>query len=133
MSDGASESFDPRIDLAVQRTELAEDRTLLAWVRTNLGLMGAGVAFDKGVRYFHEARLASGAAWVRSGHVVGISFTAASTLLLAIVVWNYLRSVRTLAGMGRRKPPRATPAFVAAVLVVVLGCGVLTILIISNS
>jgi uncharacterized membrane protein YidH (DUF202 family) len=34
----AERDSDPRVDLAVQRTELAEDRTLLAGIRTTIGL-----------------------------------------------------------------------------------------------
>jgi uncharacterized membrane protein YidH (DUF202 family) len=40
----AEQDADPRVDLAVLRSELAEDRTLLAWLRTALALIGAGVA-----------------------------------------------------------------------------------------
>ena len=64
----AERKVDPRVDLAVQRTELAFDRTLLAWVRTVIGLIGAGVALDKGLELLHEARLVSGKAWTRSAH-----------------------------------------------------------------
>jgi Protein of unknown function, DUF481/Domain of unknown function (DUF202) len=46
----AEQDADPRVDLAVLRSELAEDRTLLAWLRIALALIGAGVAFDKGTQ-----------------------------------------------------------------------------------
>jgi len=64
---------DPRVDLAVQRTQFASDRTPLSWIHTALGLMAAGVAFDKGARFLHEARLGDGTAWVRTGHLVGLA------------------------------------------------------------
>jgi uncharacterized membrane protein YidH (DUF202 family) len=59
----AERSADPHVDLAVQRTQLACDRTLLAWIRTSFALITAGVAFDKGAQWLHEARLAAGTAW----------------------------------------------------------------------
>lgn len=37
---------DPRVDVAVTRTEVVWDRTLPAWPRTAIALMGAAVAFD---------------------------------------------------------------------------------------
>jgi uncharacterized membrane protein YidH (DUF202 family) len=92
------QEIDPRIDLAVQRTELAWDRTLLAWIRTALSLMASGVAFDKGTQLMHQARLATGTAWVRSGHFSGLTLTGVSTLLLAIVTWNHMRALVPLRG-----------------------------------
>jgi uncharacterized membrane protein YidH (DUF202 family) len=36
----AEQDADLRVDLAIQRTELTEHRTLLAWVRTSMALIG---------------------------------------------------------------------------------------------
>lgn len=129
---------DPRTDSAAQRTQLAWDRTLLAWIRTAVSLMAAGVAFDKGVLFLHEARVTggrawlNGTAWVHSAHFVGISLTGASTLLLAVVAWNHLSAVRILAGTRHRSPPRVTAASAVAILVVMLGCAVLAVLLMSS-
>ena len=134
----AAQEPDPRIDLAAQRTQLAWDRTLLAWIRTALSLMASGVALDKGIQFLHERRLAAGtawvnqAAWVHGAHIVGISLTAISTLLLAIVAWNHLSGIRELAGTRHRNPPRVTTASVAAVIVVIFGCAVVAVLIMSS-
>jgi uncharacterized membrane protein YidH (DUF202 family) len=73
------DAVDPRFDLAVQRTELALDRTQLAWARTVMALIGAGVALDKGLKYLHEDRVFTGEAWVRNGHLSGLTLTAVST------------------------------------------------------
>ncbi len=124
--------IDPRIDLAVRRTELAMDRTLLAWIRTALALMGAGVAFDKGAQFMHQARLAAGTALVRSGHVAGLSLTGASTLLLVLVTWNHMTSIRAFAEMRDHTPHRMTTAVIAAALVILLGGAVLAILFMTN-
>ena len=132
MANTPNEELDPRIDFAVQRTQLAWDRTLLAWVRTALSLLAAGVAFDKGIKFLHEAREAAGTAWLHSAHVVGLTVASVSTLLLAIVVWHHLRAVRELAGTRHRDPPRVTTASVVGVLVVILGCAVLVVLLMSN-
>ena len=93
-TDFSGREMDPRTDLAVRRTELAEQRTLLAWLRTTIALMGAGVAFDKGAQLYHQIKLASGTAIVRSGHLVGLTLTVTSCLLLIVVLWQYLRAIR---------------------------------------
>jgi putative membrane protein len=128
----AEQDADPRVDLAVQRTELAEDRTLLAWIRTSMALMGTGVAFDKGVQYFHESRLATGTAFVQSGHFMGLSFTLISTLLLVFVLWQHLRTLSVLARIKGVKAPRFPVTAFASVLVIFLGVAILVVLVISN-
>ena len=44
------QAFDPRLDLAVERTSLSLERTQLAWVRTVIGFITAGLAIDKGTQ-----------------------------------------------------------------------------------
>jgi putative membrane protein len=124
---------DPRVDLAVQRTELALDRTQLAWARTVIGLMGAGIAVDKGFKFLHQARVLSGEALVRNGHAMGLTLTAISTLLLAIVSWDYLKNARWLASLKRSPSRRLPSALVVSVMVVVLGGIVFAVLLADPS
>lgn len=127
----AHHDSDPRVDLAVQRTQLACDRTLLAWIRTSFALITAGVAFDKGAQWLHEARIAAGTEWVRTGHLVGLTMTGVSVLLLVLVTWDYLLAIRALARVSHSKPPRVTPALVASAVVIVLGCAGFVLLMVS--
>ena len=115
----AEQDADPRVDLAVQRTELAEDRTILAWVRTSMALMGAGVAFDKGVQLLHASRLAAGTAVVRNGHVMGLSLTVLSTILHVFVLWQHLKKLTVLAQIKGGSSPRFPPTAFASILVTV--------------
>src|ERR1700759_3371266 len=117
----AEQAADPRVDLAVKRTELAWDRTLLAWLRTTSTLIVGGAAFDKGARWLHEARLASGTALVRNSHLVGLAITRASTLLLLFVCWQYWRDVGELAAVRGFTRARIPPALIACGLLILLG------------
>jgi uncharacterized membrane protein YidH (DUF202 family) len=92
--------------------------------------MGAGVAFDKGMQFFHQNRLQEGTAVVR--HIVGLSLTIASVLLLSVVLWEYLKGLSCLAHMKEDIPPRFPPAAVASVLVILLGLALVLVLIISG-
>jgi putative membrane protein len=125
----AEREADPRVDLAVKRTELAWDRTLLSWLRTTSALMAAGVAFDKGAQWLHEARLAAGTAIVRNGHLVGLSLTAAATLLLVFVCWQYWRDRSELAAIRGSRSARVAPALIACALLILLGVAVFLLLI----
>jgi len=125
-------AVDPRVDLAVLRTELAWERTVLAWIRTVIGLMTAGVAFDKGVQLLHQERVLAGTALVRNGHVAGLSLTGISTALLMIVTVQYMRGLHALAGVKSMPSSRMRPAIIASVLVILLGIAVLVVLAMSN-
>jgi uncharacterized membrane protein YidH (DUF202 family) len=120
---------DPRVDLAVMRTELAWDRTLLSWLRTTIALIVAGTAFDKGAQWLHEARLTAGTAFVRNGHLVGLSITAASIVLLAFVCWQYWKDARKLAAISGSRRTRIPAALIACALLIFLGTAVFFLLL----
>ena len=121
---------DPRVDLAVERTELALERTHLAWIRTMFTLITAGLAIDKGVEIIHSQRLASGEAWVKHGHFVGLVLTSASTVLLLAESIQFVRRSRQLAAMKKAKFHFISTGLTLAILVMLLGF-VLTYLILN--
>ncbi len=131
--ESAEPSVDPRVDLAVLRTQLAWDRTLLSWLRSSLALMGAAVVLDKGAQLLHQARVLAGVAVVRNGHLLGLTLTGVSTVLLSVVCWQYGQGVRALARIEGSKPPRVQPALLASLLVVLLGVGVFLVLLLDQS
>ena len=120
----AGKNADPRVELAVMRTELAWDRTLLAWLRTTSALIAAGFAFDRGTKLLHEARLAAGTDLVRSGHLVGLTLTATSTVLLIFVCSQYWRDMTRLERVRCTGRARLTPALLANGLLILLGAAV---------
>lgn len=109
------------------------DRTLLAWVRTDLSLMAGGVAFDKGARLLREDRLKAGTALIHSSHIVGISITVTSTVLIAIAIWIYLRDLRSVADMLQWRHPRIQPSLISAVLAMTLGVLITVALVVTNN
>ena len=135
MQESAEESMkpmsDPRTEMAEARTRLAWDRTLLAWSRSALALITAGVAFDRGTRLLHEARLMQGIAWVHTGHLGGLCLTAVSTVLLIIVTWNHLAVRRETPQTARRGLPLLAPPVIAAGVVIAFG-GVVFVLLFTN-
>ena len=129
----AEHAADPRVDLAVQRTELALVRTQLSWVRTAIGLMGAGVALDKGLRLLHQARVLSGEALVRNAHSAGLTLTGISTVLLMVVTLDYRQTARWLASLKEVPPRTLPPAIVVSLIGIVLGAIVFADLLADKS
>jgi putative membrane protein len=117
----AEQDADPRIDLAVDRTILALVRTQLAWIRTIITLMTAGLAIDKGFAALHEARMVSGEAWVKNGHFAGLVMTSSGTLLIIIVTINYLMGMKTLNKMKGTKRKLYDPGLILSVLITLIG------------
>jgi putative membrane protein len=127
--EAAETELDTAVELSFTRTELASDRTLLAWIRTALTLMAAGIAYDKGFRLLHDERLAAGTALVRSANFAGVLVSGASTVLLAMATVRHMMIVRSLAGGRHRGIGGAIPTLLAAVLVILLGCAVIVFLL----
>jgi putative membrane protein len=111
----------PRPDLSEVRTQLALDRTTLAWIRTSLtlGTFGFGmVGFFRSLRAqaptAETVRLHQGAIQFGTGLVVlGISFMA----LAGLSHWFTLRKLRTGEPLGLARWPLALAlAFLLAIL-----------------
>jgi hypothetical protein len=55
---------------------------------------------------------------------VGLCLTISSTLLLLVVLWQYVKSLANLEKMAGRSGPRFPPTVVATVMVILLGVAV---------
>lgn len=117
----AEQDADPRIDLAVERTILALMRTQLAWIRSIITLMTAGLAIDKGFAALHEARMMSGDALMKNGHVAGVIMTSSATLLMMIVMVNYLKGMGALNNMKGKKTKLYDPGLILSLIITVVG------------
>lgn len=117
----AEQDADPRIDLAVELTSYAMERTQLAWVRTIMGFITAGLAIDKGTEALHEARVVAGAAWSKNGHFAGMLLTITSTLLMIITTIIYVRRMKQLNRMRGIKTDLPPPTTALSIFICLLG------------
>jgi putative membrane protein len=117
----AERDADPRIDLAVERTMLALERTQLAWVRTIIGLITAGIAIDKGFEALHAARLVTGEAWVRNGHLAGLVMTISGTLLILISGVYYIKRLNELGRMLGKPRKLLDPGVILSLFITLVG------------
>ena len=117
----AEQDADPRVDLAIDRTIFALVRTQLAWIRTVLTLMTAGLAIDKGFAALHDARMVSGEAWVKNGHFAGMVMTSSATLLIMIVTFNYIKGLGSLNKMKGKPTKLYDPGILLSIIITLIG------------
>ena len=78
-------------ELTKERNRLAADRTLMAWIRTSLSLIGFGFGIGKLFEYLRAAGLREAADPIRSTKIFGGSFIILGMLALLAAVIQHTR------------------------------------------
>jgi putative membrane protein len=118
------------------RVYFAAERTLLAWLRTGLGLMGVGFAVARFGLFLremqtvgptHGAQHAMGlSAWA------GVALVALGVLVNVSAVVNHVRVVRQMSA-GTWQPGRiSTAGIVLAVILAAIGTGMAAYLVLAR-
>jgi putative membrane protein len=109
--------------LAVERTIMGADRTLLAWVRTSLSLIGFGFTIFKVLSQFEKT---GGTKFVRdqTPRNIGIFMMLVGILPLALAMYQYRQSVERLGG---KHNVYVNPGMVAAGAILLLGVALLIV------
>lgn len=122
------ENPDPATLLAIQRNILAADRTLMAWIRTSLSLIGFGFTLAKIFRALAEEHIfvrgPGGNIW--TAEAVGMALLILGVVALTAAIFNYRHDVKQLRAAGLERRFSLTAA-VASVLVVVGFMGLLSV------
>jgi putative membrane protein len=110
------------------RTRLSVERTMMAWQRTAVALIGFGFAI---VEYFNHLQQIPGtrpAYFPAASEYLGLALISCGVLTLVISLWQYSSAVRYLWGAsfapiaGMTKEGRQSP--VIAVAIVLIGIGI---------
>jgi putative membrane protein len=111
--------------LAVARTVLAADRTLLAWVRTSLTLIGFGFTIYKILSAIQKA---GGVTLLRAQtpRNIGIFMILVGVVPLALSMFQYKQGVKRLGG---KKNIYVNPSMVAAGAILLLGLMLLAMVV----
>ena len=119
-NDKPNEPLDPRIYFAAERT-------LLAWVRTGLAMMGFGFVVARFGLFLRELAAVRD---VAPQHRLGFSLLAGTTLVILGVVMNLAAAVKhwyTVRRLERGQPLKFTPWSLGMIVALLLGLlGLLT-------
>jgi inner membrane protein YidH len=109
------------------RTRLSVERTMMAWLRTAVALIGFGFAI---VQYFNHLQEIPGArpAYLPTApEYLGLALISCGILALVISLWQYWWTVRYLWGesfapiAGMTKERKQSPVIAVAVLLIGIG------------
>lgn len=106
-------------DLGYERTRMAADRTLMAWVRTSVSMISFGFTIFKFFQYLHSDAITLQASTQGTRHL-GLVLVLLGTALLGMAILEYIAYQWRLSRWMKQKFPLST-ALIAALLISVLG------------
>jgi putative membrane protein len=85
-------------ELAKERTRAAADRTLMAWIRTSLSLIGFGFGIPTIVKTIEASRAGTDINPHRFSVVVGLSFISVGIFAMSAALKDHRQTLRRIRG-----------------------------------
>ncbi|MEM9005728.1 MAG: DUF202 domain-containing protein [Cyanobacteria bacterium P01_F01_bin.86] len=120
MSENTPNPPSPSTELAKERNRAAEERTLMAWIRTCLSLISFGVGIDRIVAVL-EANLGDAVNPLRLSRILGLSFVALGTFAMLFAAFDHRHQLQRIQRNDLIYVSRRSPSFAVAIVLAVLG------------
>lgn len=110
----------PATELAKERNRAAEERTLMAWIRTSLALIGFGFGIERIVAAIHQA-LGDVVNPFRLSRILGLSFVALGTFAMLFAALDHQHQLKRIQRNDLIYQSRHSPSLVVAYILTGLG------------
>jgi len=110
----------PGTELAKERNRAAEERTLMAWIRTSLSLIGFGFGIDRIVAAIDQS-LGGTLNPLRLSRILGLSFVALGTFAMLYAAIDHRHQLQRIQRNDLVYLHRHSPSLVVAYVLAVLG------------
>ncbi|MGD1939936.1 MAG: YidH family protein [Leptolyngbyaceae cyanobacterium] len=110
----------PATELAKERNRAAEERTLMAWIRTCLSLISFGVGIDRIVAVLQQ-NLGDAVNPLRLSRILGLSFVALGTLAMLAAAIDHRYQLQRIQRNDLIYVSRHSPSLVVALVLAILG------------
>ena len=110
-------TIDEKTELAKERNREAADRTLMAWIRTSLSLIGFGFGIDVITRGLGKTALGDAPNLALNARILGLSFIIVAVFAVIVAMAQYRQELKMIeAGGYQYKPSFPLGLLVAAAL-----------------
>jgi putative membrane protein len=110
----------PGTELAKERNRAAEERTLMAWIRTALSLIGFGFGIERIVTVIEQS-LGGTVNPVRLSRILGLSFIALGTFAMLYAAIDHRQQLQRIQRNDLVYLSRHSPSLVVAYVLALLG------------
>jgi putative membrane protein len=110
----------PGTELAKERNRAAEERTLMAWIRTCLSLISFGVGIDRIVAVLQQ-NLGGAVNPLRLSRILGLSFIALGTVAMLAAALDHRHQLQRIQRNDLIYVSRHSPSLVVAIVLALLG------------
>ncbi|WP_107669857.1 YidH family protein [Cyanothece sp. BG0011] len=110
----------PGTELAKERNRAAQERTLMAWIRTSLTLISFGFGIERIVSILNQ-NLGGIPNPIRLSRILGISFIALGTFSLLAAAFDYRHQLKRIQQNDLLYQSRKSPTLIVAYVLAFLG------------